>query len=93
MSTAAETPEIRRKRLRFRSWHRGMQEMDLLLGRFADAHLPSMDAAALDRFEAVLRCGDQDLYGWITGTQPWPPELDNELTRQLTEFTQRGPEK
>ena len=50
-----------------------------------------MDEAALDRFEAVLRCVDQDLYGWITGTQPWPPELDNELTRQLTEFTQHGP--
>ena len=27
----------RRKRLLFRSWHRGIREMDLVLGRFADA--------------------------------------------------------
>lgn len=92
MSIANEPLDIRRKRLRFRSWHRGMQEMDLLLGRFADAHLASMDAPSLDRFEAVLRCGDQDLYAWMTGTQPWPPELENELTLRLTEFTQRGPD-
>lgn len=91
MNTDAETPDTRRKRLRFRSWHRGMQEMDLLLGRFADAHLPSLREDELDQFEALLRCGDQDLYAWITGAQPWPAELENALTRRLTEFTLRGP--
>ena len=33
----------RRRKLKFRSWHRGMREMDLIIGRFADAF---MDACA-----------------------------------------------
>lgn len=91
MTTNTETPDPRRKRLRFRSWHRGMQEMDLLLGRFADAYLSSLSDAELGQFETLLHCGDQDLYTWITGNQPWPAHLDSALTRRLTEFTLRGP--
>jgi len=41
----------RRRRILFRSWHRGMREMDLILGRFAalsfrdeHRHLPSSPA-------------------------------------------------
>jgi len=93
MDTGAENPEIRRKRLRFRSWHRGMQEMDLLLGRFADSQLSTLGESELDQFEAVLQCGDQDLYAWMTGARPWPDNLDNALTRRLTDFTCRGPDR
>ena len=32
-------PDPRRKRLLFRSWHRGMREADLILGSFAEQHL------------------------------------------------------
>ena len=46
----SESLEVRRKRLRFRSWHRGMKEADLLLGGFADGHLGAMDQAELDLF-------------------------------------------
>ena len=46
------SPEIRRKRLSFRSWHRGTRESDLILGRFADAHLATFDDGQLDRYEA-----------------------------------------
>jgi antitoxin CptB len=35
----AETREIRIKRLRMRAWHRGIKEMDLILGGWADSHL------------------------------------------------------
>ena len=41
---AAEPDAVRRKRLRYRSWHRGMKEMDLILGRFADRALATMTA-------------------------------------------------
>ncbi|HEX6101764.1 MAG TPA: succinate dehydrogenase assembly factor 2, partial [Alphaproteobacteria bacterium] len=43
----AESSEIRRKRLRFRAWHRGTRETDLLFGGFADAHLAALDEAQL----------------------------------------------
>ena len=43
-----ETRETRIKRLRMRSWRRGIKEMDLILGGFADAELAGLDAATLD---------------------------------------------
>jgi antitoxin CptB len=62
--------EIRLKRLRIRSWRRGTREMDMLLGPFADAALPTLDAATLDAFEALLEVGDNELYAWISGARP-----------------------
>lgn len=69
---SAEPPEIRLRRLRMRSWRRGTKEMDLLLGRFADAALPAMDPATLDDYEALLAEADGDLYGWVAGRAPPP---------------------
>lgn len=89
MKKHSESRENRLKRLRFRSWHRGTREMDLLLGRFADARLKALSETELDLFEAVLGQADQDLYGWVTGERPWPTSLNNDLTRRLTAFTQR----
>jgi antitoxin CptB len=64
---------IRRKRLSFRAWHRGMREVDLLLGRFADAHLADLGADELGAFEALLEVPDQDVLAWLTGIGE-PPE-------------------
>lgn len=63
----AEDSGIRLRRLRMRSWRRGMKEMDLILGYFADRHLAGLGEADLDRYEALLEENDQDLYLWITG--------------------------
>ena len=49
-----------------RSLRRGMKEMDLILGRFADGRLASLEPAMLDRYESMLSENDQDLYRWIT---------------------------
>jgi len=71
----------RRERLRFRSWHRGTREMDLLLGRFADTHLADLNDAQLDQYETLLTNSDPDLYAWITGAESVPPESDSEVMR------------
>ncbi|MTD99440.1 succinate dehydrogenase assembly factor 2 [Paracoccus sp. YIM 132242] len=49
-----------------RSWRRGMKEMDLILGHFADGPLAGLPPADLDAYEAVLAENDQDLYLWVT---------------------------
>jgi antitoxin CptB len=36
--------DARQRRILFRSWHRGMREMDLVLGRFADAEIANLDS-------------------------------------------------
>lgn len=64
----------------FRAWHRGTREADLLLGRFADAHVPGFDAAQLDRFEALLTESDPDIYDWVTGRLSPPADHDNMVT-------------
>lgn len=67
-----ETPENRLKRLRIRSWRRGIKEMDLILGTYADSKLASMDQDTLAQFESLLEENDQDLYPWFTGQVQCP---------------------
>ena len=79
-----ETPEsLRRKRLRFRCWRRGSREADLLLGRFADRHLETMDATALDRLDALLNESDPDLWDWVVRGAEAPATIDQTLITQL----------
>ena len=82
----AEDIEIRRKRLRFRSWHRGTKELDLLLGGFADRELGAMATAELDRYEALLEVPEPALYAWLTRQDVPPPEFDHEVMRRVIEF-------
>lgn len=85
-----ETIETQRKRLRFRSWHRGTRELDLLLGRFADAHLGRMSPDQLDRYEAVLEIADSDIYRWVSGAQPVPTAVECDVTELIRNFTYRA---
>ncbi len=84
-----ENLDIRRKRLRFRSRRRGTKELDLLLGCFADARLDMLDAAQLDRYEALLEAPEPLIYAWITGRDAPPPEADHDVMRLLRDFTAR----
>lgn len=68
----SESREHRLKRIRMRSWRRGIKEMDIILGGFADARLESLNAADLDAYEAMLNENDQDLYKWVSGALPMP---------------------
>jgi antitoxin CptB len=78
--------DIRRKRLLFRSWHRGTREADLLLGSFAEANLAGFDASQLGHYEKLLECPDADLFDWIGGRTLPPPEYNTAVTRLLLAF-------
>lgn len=67
MTETEDAQDIRLRRLRMRSWRRGMKEMDLILGHFADDALAGLTDAQLADYEALLTENDQDLYLWITG--------------------------
>lgn len=69
-----ETTENRRKRLKFRAWHRGTREMDLLLGSFADRNLENFSEDQLGEFERILENNDPDLYNWVSGREVAPDE-------------------
>ena len=89
-TTDVTAREIRRRRLAFRSWHRGTREADLLLGRFADRHLADFSDAQLDRYERLLQENDPDIYGWLTGRAPVPDEHDHDVIALLKAFTMSG---
>jgi antitoxin CptB len=78
--------DARRKRLLFRSAHRGMQETDLLLGRFAERHLVTMNEEQLDRFEALLEESDNDLFNWISRRESPPPALNHDVMKMILNF-------
>lgn len=84
-----ETAEVRRKRLIFRSWHRGTREADLMLGRFADQYLEHLSAAELDLYEELIGYSDPDIYGWLSDREPIPEPLRNPVTLLLKSFTSR----
>ena len=75
--------ETRRRRARFRAWHRGMREADLILGRFADEHIAGMDDTLMDEFETLLEVPDGDLLKWMTGEVPVPTQFDTPLFRDI----------
>ncbi len=70
-----ETAATRLRRLGLRSWRRGTREMDLILGRFAEARLARLGPAELDLYEALLEEDDHDLYAWVAGRRPPPPRF------------------
>lgn len=74
---ADEPPEVRFRRLRMRSWRRGIREMDLVLGGFADGALADLAPEAIDAYEALLSENDHDIYQWIAGRVVTPgPHLE-----------------
>ena len=81
----------RRKRLLFRSRHRGTKETDLMLGGFAERHLAALDDRQLDRFEALLDLPDGDLFDWITGRVPPPPAHDDDVMALLIRDAKQVP--
>ena len=87
----SDIDDLRRKRLRYRAAHRGMKELDILIGRFADSHLGAFDAAQLDRFEQLLEVPEPILYDWITGNAEPAPPHDHDVTRLLLAFKLHTP--
>lgn len=85
MTEESET-ELHRKRLRYRSWHRGMREMDLIMGRFADTHLAEFGPAELAEYEAILELEDPMLYGWISRREPLPADRNGPVMTLIMKF-------
>jgi antitoxin CptB len=76
----------RRKRLLFRCWHRGTREMDLILGRFADAEIATLGDDELGQLEHLIEVPDPDLYAALTGDRPLAPEHAGALVDRIKAF-------
>jgi antitoxin CptB len=75
--------DVRRRRALFRSWHRGIRELDLMLGSFAEDAIASLTDRELDQYEALMDVPDTDLLSWITGQARIPPDYDTPVLRKI----------
>jgi len=89
----AEDEDTRRKRLRYRSWHRGTKELDLLLGSFAERHLGALTGTQLDQYEAILETNEHEIYAWLSRQAPVPAEHDNAVMAAILDFKLTDPDR
>jgi antitoxin CptB len=83
---SSEGLDARRRKLLFRSWHRGTREADLIMGRFADAHIGVLSDGELDQYEHLLDALETELLAWLTGVSAVPAEHDTAMLRRLRDF-------
>lgn len=90
---ASAALDERRRRILFRAWRRGVREMDLIMGRFADAHLPTMNDDELAEFERLLDIPDPEIMAWIVGGEAPPREFLTTLFARLRESRPHAQER
>ncbi|KAA0970443.1 succinate dehydrogenase assembly factor 2 [Aureimonas fodinaquatilis] len=78
--------DSRRRKVLFRSWHRGTREMDLVLGRFADAEIDKLTDDELTIYEHLIDAPDRQLFSWLTGTEETPEEYDTDIFARIRDF-------
>ncbi len=86
MTTTSNTLDHRRRRLLWRATHRGIREMDLILGGFALARIETMSAVELHHLEAIIEIPDQLLFAWATGQSPVPEPQRSGLLQDMFDF-------
>ncbi|MEA2993615.1 MAG: antitoxin CptB [Alphaproteobacteria bacterium] len=90
---SSEGLDPRRRKLLFQSWHRGIREMDLIMGRFANDEIEGLTGQELDDFERLTELPDQELLAWVTGEQATPTEYDTVVFRRMRDFHLRSGER
>lgn len=78
--------DAKRKRLLFHCTHMGMKENDVIFGDFAGAHLTDLSDQQVEALELLLKNNDLDLFKWVMGKAPVPPEWDTDLMKRLQTF-------
>ena len=83
--------ETRRKRVLYRAWHRGTRELDMLIGRFAERHIESMDHDRLDQFERLMEASEPELMAWLSKRDALPEWVAPSLIEDMRTFHASNP--
>ena len=87
----SETKQARLRKLEYRSCHRGIREMDIVFGRFAEHVLEGLSDVELDDYERILELPDDKLFSWATGREQVPEELRSPLLDALLSLAHMNP--
>jgi antitoxin CptB len=80
--------EARKRRCLYRAGHRGMREMDIIMGSFAKASLHEMSESDVLDFENLIKAVDKNIFAWVTGSEPIPSPFDTPVLHQMITFHQ-----
>lgn len=78
--------DVRRSRIVYRAWHRGIREMDLIFGQYVDAHIADFDNNQLDELEHTMSFEDRDLLSWMTGEVATPVDTNTAMFRAIVAY-------
>lgn len=81
-----EKMDLLRKRLLYQSHHRGMKEMDLILGGFFQHFFHTLNEEELLHFEELLAFPDQDLYSWFFEEATVPDNVPRTLIKMINNY-------
>lgn len=87
LSRTSADLDPRRRRILYRCWHRGIREMDLVLGQFAEAEIGLLAEADLDALEEIMAEDDHDLLRWVTGAEAVPERYRTELFARVLHYS------
>jgi antitoxin CptB len=86
MGRSSDGLDVRRRKLLFRCWHRGMRETDLIVGRFADSAIAELTEQEIADLERLIEVPDRELLAWVIGEADVPAAHDTPLFRRLRDF-------
>jgi antitoxin CptB len=75
--------ENRQRRLLFRSWHRGIKELDLIFGNFVEANGKDFTDADCLWFERLYEEQDHEILGWVTKGENVPEAFSGPMMERL----------
>jgi antitoxin CptB len=80
---SSDQPDARRRRLLFRSTHRGTFENDLMFGGFVRTHLAILTDSDVEALEAMMDIPDDILADWLTGRVAIPADKETPMLRRI----------
>ena len=75
-----------KKKILYRSKHRGTKEMDLLLSNFVKKYVNFLNEIELYELESLLNIDDEVLYKWYLSNERTTLIPENSITKKLKEF-------
>ena len=75
--------DAERRKLYFRSNHRGIKEMDIIFTKFAETVLTDLPDEDIADYQRILELPDDKLFNWATKRDPVPEEVRSPLLDHL----------
>ena len=78
--------DVLKKKILYRSNHRGSKELDVLLSNFVKKYIDSFDEVELKELDSLLNIDDEILYKWYFNLDTKTLVTKNKVTKKLKEF-------